>query len=390
MLGTNGRIILILEVTAVPFTKNHYGGGEVYPWRLVKALPADSKVLFVFSKLKDDTVEFDNIKLIESHFLQAPPFININNPLPTITGLVEIKHMLETSDLEFVHIHNLRTIFSTLWVLLAHLNKKSHKYKIILTDHTAKTFPFPKMTANLVDYYFPVSSFSGRMLNGLAKKPTFILPPIVPDELFSLRPAVKDIDILMVGRIVPWKRQDLGVEIINSIVKSGLADLKSVIVGSVGDQGYYNDLVSSVMRYSLQKNVKFIPGINSSGLYNLMSRSKVNMQFSLQTDMYGRKYREPVEISSSSILECAALGVPTVASNYEPFLELIDNEQDGLIVDPASVLSSSAIIRNLLEESEKIRKMGENARKRVMKNNSENVVRKKFLDYLDTLRTKVR
>ena len=51
----------------------------------------------------------------------------------------------------------------------------------------------------------------------------------MPEELFSYQPVVKDIDILMVGRIVPWKRQDLGVELINSIVKSGLIDIKCVI-----------------------------------------------------------------------------------------------------------------------------------------------------------------
>ena len=377
---------MILEVTAVPFTKNHYGGGEVYPWRLVKALSADSKVLMAFSKLSSESVDLNNIKLIESHFLQAPPFININNPIPSFSGLKEIKDLLETNELEFIHVHNLRTIFSTLWILLAHLNKKSHKYKIILTDHTAKTFPFPKITANFVDYYFPVSNFSGHMLNDLVKRPTFVLPPIVPEELFSYQPVVKDIDILMVGRIVPWKRQDLGVEVINSIVKSGLIDIKCVIVGSIGDKGYYNDLVSLVKLYSLEKNVKFVPGISSSELYDLILRSKINMQFSLPTDMYHRKYRAPVEISSSSILECAALGVPTVASKYPPFLELIDNGQDGLIVDPTSVPSSSTAIKNLLNDVENIRKMGENARKRAMKNNSEKVVRKKFLDYLNTIR----
>ena len=373
----------------MPFTKNHYGGGEVYPWRLVKALSTDLDVLMVFSKLKDESVDLNNFKSIESHFIRAPPFINMNNPIPNLTGLKEIRHILESRELEFIHIHNLRTIFSTLWISLAHINQKSHRFKIILTDHTAKTFPFPYITANFVDYYFPVSKFSGRMLNNLIKKPTFILPPIVPKELFLYRPAEKDIDILMVGRIVPWKRQDLGIQIINSLVKSGLTGLKTVIVGSIGDRGYYNDLARLIKRYSLQKNVKFMPGVSSSELYDLMSRSKVNMQFSLPTDMYGRKYRTPVEISSSAMLECAAIAVPTVASNYEPFLELIKNEQDGLIVDPTSVLSSSVAIKNLLEDAEKIRKMGENAKKRAIKNNTEEVLRKKFLEYLDIIRMKV-
>ena len=208
----------------------------------------------------------------------------------------------------------------------------------------------------------------------------------MPEELFSYQPVVKDIDILMVGRIVPWKRQDLGVELINSIVKSGLTDIKCVIVGSIGDMGYYKDLVSLVKLYSLEKNVKFVLGISSSELYDLILRSKINMQFSLPTDMYHRRYRAPVEISSSSILECAALAVPTVASKYPPFLELIDSGQDGLIVDPTTVPSSSTAIKNLLNDVETIRKMGENARKRAMKNNSEKVVRKKFLDYLNIIK----
>lgn len=377
---------MILEVTAVPFNVNHLGGGESYPWRIFNGLSKVEDVTFCSSLMKGEDLKIDKFCKVPSYFFDVAPFLNIHNPIPNVAGLKVIKKMVRNDEVEFIHIHNLRTLSSTLWLFLSKLNKNEQKYKVILTDHSSKVFPFPKLTAKFVDYYAPVSNFSSKLLNRYASRPTFVVPPIVPSDMFIERNYEnRDLDIVVYGRIAPWKRQDKAIEIANLLVKDGIRDLKMIIAGSVQNHYYLADLKSIVRRKNLEKNIRFVIDAPHEYVKNLMSRANMMFQLSWNIDMYNRKYKV-VELSSAAILEANAAGVPVIASKMEVFSELVSNGINGVLVDPTDSENNFEIVSSLLKSGHDLSRMGLEAKRKCMERHSENSVIKNLLENLDKIR----
>ena len=377
--------MVILEVTAVPFNEYHRGGGESYPWKLSKELSKFEDVIFCTSAMRFEKIE--NFFNIDAYFINASPFINIHNPIPSISGFLEIKQFVSRNDVEFIHIHNLRTIPSTIWLMLAKMQSNNRKFKVILTDHSSKFFPFPKLTAKMVDYYAPVSKYSAKILYGYAIKPTFIVPPIVQDEFFKKNIKFeKNVDILYLARFIPQKRQDLIIKIAHKMIKNGKRDLKVVIAGGAQNKNYIKDLKQLVSKLNIEKNIEFKFNVSDDYVLDLISNSKFMSHITWYEDMYGKKYRPPIEYSSAVMLEGAAMGVPSIASDIEPFKEIISEGINGIFIDPTNIEISAQKISKLLEDDIKYKEMAIKSREIVYKNNRAEIVIRNFRENLKLIR----
>ena len=82
--------------------------------------------------------------VIPSVSLKIPPFLSDYNPVPLPWAPREIERTLrvQADSLKIIHIHNLRTAFSVAWLLTAGRIKPRYNYKIVLTDHGSRFFPF--------------------------------------------------------------------------------------------------------------------------------------------------------------------------------------------------------------------------------------------------------
>ncbi len=379
---------MILEITAVPYNEYHFGGGETYPWRLFQGLSKKTDVEFYVSSQDNENVSLNNLHRVSAHFVKAPPFLNEHNPIPSLAGLRQIKQALLDDEVEFIHVHNLRTLSSTLWLLMSKLNKIG-KYKVILSDHGSRVFPFPSLMVRSVDYYAAVSNFSGKILNSYCRKPTFIIPPIIPNELFEKRSKEeKDIDLIMYGRIAPWKRQDIGIRVVEKLVSRGMKDIKVVIAGGSLDKQYLSRLRLMVRMKNLEKNIDFMTDLSKAVVVNTLSRSKLSLLLSWHSDLYGKKYKLP-ELSSATILEAAALGIPSIASKINAFGEVIRDGETGILINPTRTDEVTDLIYKLLSNEEQINLMGDKARYECKTNNSEENVVNKFLRCIIQIRNGV-
>jgi len=375
--------MVILEVTAVPFNEYHRGGGESYPWRLAKELSKFEDVIFCTSAMRFEKIE--NFFNIDAYFINAPPFIDIHNPIPSISGLLEIKQFVSRNDVEFIHVHNLRTIPSTIWLMLAKMQRNNRKFKVILTDHNSRVFPFPKLTARMVDYYAAVSKYSAKIIYEYAIKPTFIVPPIIPDEFFKKNiKSEKNVDILYLSRFIPQKRQDLIIKIAHKMIKNGKSDLKVVIAGGAQNKNYINDLKKLVSKLGIEKNIEFKFNVSDDYVLDLISNSKFMTHINWYEDMYGKKYR--LENFSIVMLEGASMGVPSIASDIEPFKEIISEGINGIFINPTNIEISAQKISKFLENDSKYKEMAIESREIAYKNNRAEVVIRNFRENLKLIR----
>lgn len=382
----------ILEVTAVPFTYKHSGGGERYPTELIKELSKIERVTGCYSS--DEGVRIlDNDFLVPSKFVNAEPFITNSNPLPTLRSFLEIRNFIQSNihEIEFVHIHNLRTAMSTTWLFLIRLLKNS-KFKVILTDHNAQFFPFPQLSISAVDYYAPVSRYSNQILQSYSSKPFRVIPAPVRMD-FNKGTHLKkfeerDIDLLFVGRIVPWKAPDKLIEVVHYLYSNGIPNIRAVIAGRPLSREYYDYLVSMVKHYNLKNNITFLLSPDDNTVSNLYSASKYHVLMSSSIDVYGHKHSSP-ELSPATIAEAALFGTPSIVSSEPGLSEQVENRSTGYVINESDLLSASGIVKNALESPDLWKDLSDRAYDKVKNERNISKIVSDFKNYLDDIRSGV-
>jgi glycosyltransferase involved in cell wall biosynthesis len=333
--------VTILEVSAVPFNEFHRGGGESYPWRLSQALSEIEEVLPCFAVGPGEPVVREPTMKVPGWFLEVPPFLTRHNPLPTPQGLGAIRRVLrQRDDVEFVHIHNLRTAMSTAWILLSHLNRSGRRYKVILTDHGARWFPFPGLTAPIADYFVAVSEASREQMLRYADRPSFVLPPGVPADYPGVvarpRPfGERTIDLIFFGRIAPWKRPDLAIALAERIRKETGSTPSLVVAGTVIDASFLKWLRIDAEHRGVGEQVRFVLAPSEAEAAELLGRSKVHLFLSRSEDVFGRRY-PAAELASATILEAAACGTPSVCTDLPGVREQVIHGRTGFVVPAPS------------------------------------------------------
>ena len=217
--------------------------------------------------------------------------------------------------------------------------------------------------------------------------PLAIIPPGVDIERF--RPAVslekdkirKDFEIpntspviLTLTRLVPRKGIDVLIEAVK-ILKKDHPDLLLLIGGTGRDLQRLKDLAKD-----LEKNIRFLGEISDEVLPELYRASDI---FCMPCrSRWGGLEQEGFGIV---FLEAAASGIPQIAGKSGGSADAVSNNETGLIInnpkDPRQLAKS---IETLLEDSEKLERMGLNARKRAQNYFSYDELSKSLIDALDS------
>lgn len=348
----------VLEVTAVPFSPRFRGGGESYPWFLSMELAKFEKVVRCVSVPEPDPSSGPPATIVPAFFLNFPPLFSEANPLPGLRSFNAIKTLLEDSSdpIEFVHVHNLRTAMSTAWLLLSKLNRVEHKFKILLTDHNARWFPFPRLTSGCADYYVPVSEESRSMLNGYAVRPSVTIPTGVPSDypglLRPLRPwESRDTDLLFFGRLAPWKRPDLTIRLARDLAEVLGRELTVVIAGSEVEPSFTSWLHRAASSKASRARVRFVSNPSVEEAAKLLAGSKLHTLFSSRLDAFGRANPVP-ELSPTTVVEAAACGTPTISSDFPGARQQILEGQTGYVKSLRDWAGIVAVAAGLLNSPE--------------------------------------
>lgn len=145
---------------------------------------------------------------------------------------------------------------------------------------------------------------------------------------------LKGINLISVGRLVPWKGFRTLIEIAPILVNK-YPDLTLHIFG---DGPLKNELQEKIQKLDLKDRVILHGGVDRSKLAGYMKSSDV---FVLNTQYEGL---------SHTILEAMALGLPVITTNIGGNPEVIENEVNGFMLESDDKDSLVEKISNLLED----------------------------------------
>jgi glycosyltransferase involved in cell wall biosynthesis len=183
--------------------------------------------------------------------------------------------------------------------------------------------PFPKTLIKLYDYYAPVSELSNTHLQSILERPYRIIRSFVTDRMFNSYKNVpfesRDIDVLYVGRLAPWKGVEKIITISKHLKDQGLKDINVKLVGKPIEGHYLHDLHSLISENNLKKNIEIICDASDFDIEYYYNNSKIFMHMSSTSDKYGKKYKFP-ELSSFSAIEALSFGNALIGSSSIPAL----------------------------------------------------------------------
>ncbi len=380
----------ILEVTARPFNERFRGGGERYPSIIAQELSRYESVVTAYC---DEPAGVGNgpVLTVPYRSLNLRPFLDPSNPLPTL-NTVRMVHAYLTEhrrEIEFVHIHNLRTAMSTTWLLLTAMARSRRGPSIILTDHGSRFFPFPRWSVRPVKYYAAVSAHSLAQLQRWADRPGVVVPPAVPRSLLDRaeRPSFdhRPVDLIFFGRFVPWKRPDLVVRLAALVQPLIRRDLNVAFAGAFVDRPYVADLRRWVAELGAHVHVAFIEEPDDAAVAHLFSTARLLVSLSMRVDVYGRHYDTP-ELASATAIEAAAFGTPAVVSQLPGVSEQVVDGRTGLVADPHDLNGLARRVSALLVDPSAWEEMSRAAEARVRRERTPEVVTATLRNFFTQIR----
>ncbi|MFA5008362.1 MAG: glycosyltransferase [Candidatus Omnitrophota bacterium] len=161
--------------------------------------------------------------------------------------------------------------------------------------------------------------------------------------------------IVSIGRITPSKGYEYLIEGFKKVVRQN-PYLKLKIVGSPDKTklDYYQQLKTLVNRFSLNHNVEFC-GFRQD-VENVLGEAKIAVSASVIDEAFPR-----------AVLEACACGIPVIATEVGGVSEIIENEVNGIMVEPKNSEAIAKAILKLAGETALADSIAQKAREKIEK-----------------------
>ena len=328
----------VVHITPTYF-KDFIGGGERYPWELAKALSKYIKITFIVFGSNRQTEKISETLTVEKYpaITSLPPLLTKTNPVP-----LTLSFLKEINKADIVHVHQFNPLISNFVILYAR-----HKHKFVcVTDHGGGIFKLSKLfpiIGKSVDLYMLVSHFSYKKFAKYKKDYQAIYGGVDTSKFCPLN-VEKERKVLFVGKILQVKG-------INNLIKAVQElDTKLHIDAKLLDKEYLKLLTN------LDRNNKAIFNFNATDkeLINDYNSAFVTVLPSLS------------EIFPLVVLESMACGTPVICTDAGGMPEIVEDGKNGFIVPPNNPKSLEEKIRYFLDNPDESKRMGENARKKIL------------------------
>ena len=175
---------------------------------------------------------------------------------------------------------------------------------------------------------------------------------------FKERYKIKDEELIvgMAGRINRWKGQKLFIDMAAEVVRYK-KNVKFVIAGDTfsGEESLLENLKEYVAAKQIEASVIFTGNIkNMNEFYSALD---IFVLPSIKPEPFGLV-----------VLEAMSKGIPVVATNHGGPVEIIDDGEDGFLVDHRDCLQMSKIILTLLDDKNLRDRIGEKAKEKPIRN----------------------
>jgi len=193
------------------------------------------------------------------------------------------------------------------------------------------------------------STLAGR--NGLV---AVAASPVVYDPVTqrrAARPEPGHLCVGMIGRIAPWKGQDIFLRAFAQAFPDGAE--RAVVVGGAlfGESDFGDELAALTRQLGISERVEFTGHVDDISPY--LDRLEVVVHASIIPEPFGQV-----------VVEAMAAGLPVVASAAGGPLEIIRNDVDGLLVTPSDIDALADALRRLADDPALRNRLGERGRLR--------------------------
>ncbi|MBI2968172.1 MAG: glycosyltransferase family 4 protein [Bacteroidetes bacterium] len=203
---------------------------------------------------------------------------------------------------------------------------------------------------DLVKYFVSPSRFLIRKMaeggwdeNRFVHLPSFVFPPEKSGSSKKTR------QIIYSGRIEFIKGVHHLLEAIKILSQEGENSITLKIAGNSDEA--YRDALLDYIRQNRLTGIEFAGNLNKQGLMKLLSESA----FSVNTSLW-------YENLPNAVLESMACGTPVIAPDHGSFPEMVTDGNSGLLYRTNDVPDLARKIKQMLNNAELTRKMGDNAR----------------------------
>lgn len=132
--------------------------------------------------------------------------------------------------------------------------------------------PFVRFMRLKPDNLIAISDFIAEEFgHNYGVRPAYVVPNAIDESLFSDEPAIRDIDIVGVGSLIPLKRYDLLIEIIAGL-KPRYPEIKAVICGKGIEEGKLRKQIAGA---GLNEHVRLAGELPHKEAIRLMERAKI-------------------------------------------------------------------------------------------------------------------
>ncbi len=293
------------------------------------------------------------------------PVFSKNNKI--LSSIVKLKRYLTNNNIDVIHTNHSHDI----WVLTPALNFSRSKAKLFLTKHMAsgvkKTDLFHKYLYKRLDGIFTISRYIEQSVKDTCPVPfekIHMLPVGIDFDRFDHAKINKDglkkqyslphdkLIIGITGRMTPGKGHEEFIEAATIINVNYQEKVHFVIIGnaSYGEENYENDIKQ--LSHSLKiENITFT-GYTSEpqklmGVLDILVLPSHNESF-------GRV-----------LLEAMSLKIPVAASGNAGVLDIVIDNETGLLFEPKNPKQIAEKLTELIESSKLRNKFAENGYKRV-------------------------
>jgi glycosyltransferase involved in cell wall biosynthesis len=183
----------------------------------------------------------------------------------------------------------------------------------------------------------------GYIEDGVDPSKIFVIPPSFEQVFGKKRHEGKN--ILFIGRDYVRKGGRVALEVFEALKE--FPDARLIYVGQVADE----EIATRIKR---NRRIRYFPSV---------SRSVLENQIFPISDLFFLPTR--ADAFAISVVEAMSRGIPVVASNVCALPEILQNGVSGLLSPPDEFSAFKRNITSLLVDANRMRRMGEEARKRV-------------------------
>lgn len=324
-----------------------YGGGERYPLELARALSRriDCTLVTFGAHERDYRDGALRVRVVKPlAYLRGHPARPLAPSLPRLLSGAQV-----------VHAHHMRSPASV-W---AAVSARLREVGTAVTDHGLQGWDGGGLLRTLFDRFLLVSTYSANELRAPAERTSVIHGGADPQR-YRPDEAIARRGVLFVGRVTPHKG-------IDRLIRALPQGATLTVAGSSGHDARppERDYPALLRRLAEGRDVRFVGPVSDEDLPELYRRAEVLVLPSVETTCYGRRIAVS-ELLGLVILEAMASGTPVVASRLGGIPEIVDDGRTGNLVAPGDEAELRDALARLLGDAAHARRMGAQARQRVL------------------------